>query len=64
MLIKDPIQIKYYERVLGRKLTNDERIGEKPVRIKGIKVYLEIQDIVFPYGLMEENVCRSLLKGK
>lgn len=64
MLIKDPIQIKIWEVRLGRKLTDDERIGEKPVWYKGRKVYLELTDVVYPYGLMDETVVRSLLKGK
>lgn len=64
MLVKDPIQIKYYERLLKRKLTERERIGEVPIRYKGNKIYLEINDVVFPYGFMTENQIHSLLANR
>lgn len=64
MTVKDPIQIKYYERLLKRKLTERERIGEVPVRYKGAKIYLEINDVVFPYGFMTETQIHSLLGNK
>lgn len=50
--VKDPLQVKYYERQLGRKLTEEERNGEKPVYIRGVKRYLEIHDVNFPYDFM------------
>lgn len=64
MLVKDPLQIKYYERVLRRKLTEPERLGQVPVRIKGVKVYLEITDVIYPYGFMTETQIHSLLANK
>lgn len=50
--VKDPLQVKYYERQLGRKLTEEEKLGEVPVYLKGIKTYLELTEIHFPYGFM------------
>ena len=64
MLVKDPLQVKYYERLLRRKLTEKERIGETPVKLDGSKVYLELTDVSFPYGFMTDNQLHSLLANK
>jgi len=57
--VKDPLQVKYYERQLGRKLTEEERNGEKPVTIRGTKRYLELQEVQFPYGFMTTTQLQS-----
>lgn len=50
--VKDPLQVKYYEKILGRHLTQEEKLGEKAVVLQGQKVYLELTDIQFPFGFM------------
>jgi len=57
--IKDPLQVKYYERLLGRHLTDDERNGQKQVVIRGQKRYLELTDVHFPYGFMSTTQLHS-----
>lgn len=61
MYVKDPLQIKAIERKLGRKLTYFERIGEMPVYIDGIKTYLELRDLYFPYDFLDELQLLALL---
>lgn len=62
MYIKDPLQVKYYETKLKRKLTESERIGETPVYMNGQKVYLEIRDVHFPYDFMDRTTLIAVLK--
>lgn len=64
MLVKDPLQVKYYERLLRRKLTEAERLGQIPIRLDGNKVYLELTDVSFPYGFMTETQLHSLLANR
>ncbi len=57
--VKDPLQVKYYEKLLGRKLTEAEKYGEVPVMIQGKKLYLELTSIHFPYGFMSHTQLHS-----
>ncbi len=64
MLVKDPLQVKFYERKLGRALTDAEKYGEVPVLLEGTKTYLEIRELIFPYDFMSDITVKSLLNGK
>ena len=64
MLVKDPLQVKFYEKKLGRALTEAEKHGEVAVLMEGITTYLEIKDLVFPYDFMSDITVKSLLSGK
>lgn len=57
--VKDPIQVAYYERILKRRLTDDEKMGETAVYTNGQKIYLSLEDIHFPYGFMSETQLTS-----
>ena len=60
MYVKDPLQVKYYERKLGRKLTDAERLGEEKICINGQTFYLEIRELYFPYDFMDKLQLFSL----
>lgn len=60
--MKDPLQIKHWEKKLGRKLTVAEKNSDYPVTIGDNTFYLEIQELDFPYDLMDRNVLFQLNK--
>lgn len=60
--IKDPIQIKKYERILRRPLTDAEKYGEKEIYVFGVRMFLTLEDVTFPYGFMSEESLLSLHK--
>lgn len=62
MYIKDPLQVKYYEMLINRPLTESERLGEKPIRLNGQMVYLELRDVQFPYDFMDRTTLIAVLK--
>lgn len=61
MTFKDPLQVRYYEKKLGRKLSEAEVNGQVPVQIGRHSIYLEINEIVFPYDLMSRTDLFSLV---
>lgn len=61
MLIKDPLQVRFWERRLRRPLTVLEKYGHDPVLYKGQQIYLELQNINFPYGFMDRLQVVTLL---
>ena len=64
MLIKDPMQVMFYEKKLGRKLTENEILGQVPVKIGRHNIYLEIKDLTFPYDFMSQTQLFSLVGKK
>ena len=55
MKFKDPLQVRYYEKKIGRELSKDEINGQLPVRLGRNEIYLEIRELSFPYDLMSRN---------
>lgn len=60
MIVYDPVKIKHYERLLNRKLNYMEIVGQVPVKINNIRVYLDIPELRFPYDFMSETVLQSV----
>ncbi len=62
MQFKDPMQVRYWEKQLGRKLTEAEKEGQFPIKLDGHTIFLELKDLNFPYDLMDSVTLASLGK--
>lgn len=60
MYMSDPLQVKYWEKKLGRKLTEAEKTGINPVKYGMHEIYLELTQLYFPYDLMEKVILLQL----